>query len=138
MGYGDLAIPDGQTASVHYLQALGMDQVREHEAQITGYALDAFKELEDVDVFGPPDPAKRGGVIPFHTSEVHAHDFGTVLDRRGIAVRTGHHCTMPLMGTLGVAATVRASFYIYNTEEEVDMLVDAVREAMRYFLDGSG
>jgi cysteine desulfurase/selenocysteine lyase len=137
-GTPNIAGAIGLGAAIDYLQALGMDQVREHEAQITGYALDAFKELEDVDVFGPPDPAKRGGVIPFHTSEVHAHDFGTVLDRRGIAVRTGHHCTMPLMGTLGVAATVRASFYIYNTEEEVDMLVDAVREAMRYFLDGSG
>ncbi len=137
-GTPNIAGAIGLGAAIDYLQALGMDQVREHEAQMTGYALDAFKELEDVDVFGPPDPGKRGGVISFHTSEVHAHDFGTVLDRRGIAVRTGHHCTMPLMGTLGVAATVRASFYIYNTEEEVDMLVDAVREAMRYFLDGSG
>ena len=128
----------GLGAAIDYLRGLGMDQVREHEAQITEYALDAFRQLEDMDVFGPPDPDMRGGVIPFHTSEVHAHDFGTVLDRRGIAVRTGHHCTMPLMGMLGVSATARASFYIYNTEEEVDMLVDAVKEAMRYFLDGSG
>ena len=128
----------GLGAAIDYLQAIGMDRVREHEARITQYSLDAFRQLEDVDVFGPPDPAKRGGVIPFHTSEVHAHDFGTVLDKRGIAVRTGHHCTMPLMGTLGVDATARASFYVYNTEEEVDMLVEAVREAMRYFLDGSG
>ena len=136
-GTPNVADAIGLGAAIDYLQALGMEQVREHEAQITQYALDAFRQLEDVDVFGPPDPAKRGGVIPFHTSEVHAHDFGTVLDKRGIAVRTGHHCTMPLMGTLGVDATARASFYVYNTEEEVDMLVDAVREAMRYFLDGS-
>ena len=137
-GTPNVADAIGLGAAVDYLQALGMDHVREHEAQITQHALDAFRQLEDVDVFGPPDPAKRGGVIPFHTSEVHAHDFGTVLDKRGIAVRTGHHCTMPLMGTLGVDATARASFYVYNTEEEVDMLVDAVRETMRYFLDGSG
>lgn len=137
-GTPNVADAIGLGAAIDYLQALGMDRVREHEAQITQYALDAFRQLEDVDVFGPPDPAKRGGVIPFHTSEVHAHDFGTVLDRRGIAVRTGHHCTMPLMGTLGVDATARASFYVYNTEDEVDMLVNAVREAMRYFLDGSG
>ena len=136
-GTPNVADAIGLGAAIDYLQALGMEQVREHEAQITQYALDAFRQLEDVDVFGPPDPAKRGGVIPFHTSEVHAHDFGTVLDKRGIAVRTGHHCTMPLMGTLGVDATARASFYVYNTEEEVDMLVDAVREAMRYFLVGS-
>ena len=128
----------GLGAAINYLEGLGMDRVREHEVQITKYALDAFKEFEDLDVFGPPDPEKRGGVVPFHSAEIHAHDFGTVLDRRGIAVRTGHHCTMPLMGTLGVAATARASFYIYNTEEEVDLLVEAVRESMRYFLDGSG
>ncbi len=136
-GTPNVADAIGMGAAVDYLNGLGMDRVREHEIQITGYALDAFGEIEDLDVFGPADPEKRGGVIPFHTTEVHAHDFGTVLDRRGIAVRTGHHCTMPLMETLGVAATARASFYVYNTEEEVDVLVDAVKEAMRYFLDGS-
>ena len=125
-------------AAVDYLEGLGMENVREHERQMTRYALDAFKELEEVDVFGPDDADRRGGIIPFHHPEVHPHDLGTALDRQGIAIRTGHHCTMPLMGELGVTATSRASFYVYNSEEEIDLLVDGVREALRYFTHGPG
>ena len=124
-------------AAIDYLSDLGMENVREHEIQITQYALDAFKELEELDVFGPTDPNFRGGIIPFHHPDVHPHDLGTVLDRQGIAIRTGHHCTMPLMRTMGVVATARASFYVYNTEEEVDLLVDGVKEALRYFAHGA-
>jgi cysteine desulfurase/selenocysteine lyase len=125
--------------AIDYLQGLGMENVRQHEMQLTGYALNAFKELEEeLDVFGPKDPKIRGGIIPFHHPEVHPHDLGTVLDRRGIAIRTGHHCAMPLTRSLGVAATARASFYVYNTEEEVDVLVDALKEALRYFGNGAG
>ena len=120
-------------AAIDYLEALGMDSVREHEIQLTSYALEAFKELEEVEVFGPRDPNVRGGIITFHSDDVHPHDLGTVLDRQGIAIRTGHHCNMPLMRTLGVVATARASFYIYNTEEEVDLLVDGLKQALRYF-----
>ena len=123
-------------AAVDYLGALGMDRVREHEVQLTGYALDAFRELEEIDVYGPDDTQVRGGIISFHSADVHPHDIGTVLDRDGIAIRTGHHCTMPLMGQLGVVATARASFYVYNTEEEVDLLVDGLKRALRYFADG--
>jgi cysteine desulfurase/selenocysteine lyase len=90
-----------------------------------------------MDLFGPDDPEIRGGVFSFNTVDVHPHDLGTFLDRKGIAVRTGHHCAMPLVRSLGVAATVRASFYLYNTEREVDILVDGVTEALRYFRDGS-
>ena len=124
-------------AAVDYLEGLGMEEVREHEVQLTRYALDAFKELEEIDVFGPSDPEKRGGIVSFHSDDVHPHDLGTVLDRQGIAIRTGHHCTMPLMGRLGVVATARASFYVYNTEEEVDLLVDGLKETLRYFADGA-
>ena len=124
-------------AAVDYLEALGMDNVREHEIQLTKYGLDAFKELEEIDVFGPDDPRLRGGVISFHHSDIHPHDLGTVLDRQGIAIRTGHHCTMPLMRSMDVIATARASFYIYNTEEEVDLLVDGLKQALRYFADGN-
>jgi cysteine desulfurase/selenocysteine lyase len=124
-------------AAIDYLNELGMDNVREHEIQVTRYALDAFKELEELDVFGPTDPDFRGGIIPFHHPDVHPHDLGTVLDRQGIAIRTGHHCTMPLMRTMGVVATARASFYVYNTEEEVDLLVDGLKEALRYFAHGA-
>ena len=123
-------------AAVDYLDALGMDNVRAHEVKLTQYALQRFRELEDLDVFGPTEPEKRGGIISFHSGEVHPHDLGTVLDRQGIAIRTGHHCTMPLMRTLGVAATARASFYVYNTEDEVDLLVDGLKHALRYFVDG--
>jgi cysteine desulfurase/selenocysteine lyase len=136
-GTPNIADAIGLGAAIDYLDALGMENVREHELQLTGYALNAFKDLEDIDIFGPKDPARQGGIITFHNGEVHPHDLGTVLDRQGIAVRTGHHCTMPVMRTLGVAATTRASFYVYNSEDEVDMLVDGVKKALRYFTDGS-
>ena len=123
-------------AAVDYLQQLGMDQVRQHEIQITRYALERLGELsEDLQVYGPRDPELRGGVISFSSPAVHAHDLGTVLDRDGIAIRAGHHCAMPLMRHLGVPATARASFYVYNTEEEVDLLVEALGKAIHYFSD---
>ena len=126
-------------AAVDYLQALGMDNVRKHEIDLTSYALNAFKELEEeLDVYGPKDARKRGGIVSFHHPDVHPHDLGTVLDRRGIAIRTGHHCAMPMVQSLGVAATARASMYLYNTEAEVDLLVDALKEALRYFGNGFG
>ena len=123
--------------AIDYLNDLGMENVREHEIQMTQYALDALKEFEELDVFGPTDPDFRGGIIPFHHPDVHPHDLGTVLDRQGIAIRTGHHCTMPLMRQMGIVATARASFYVYNTEEEIDMLVDGLKEALRYFAHGA-
>ena len=135
-GTPNIADSIGLGAAVDYLAALGMENVREHEKQITAYALERFKEIEEVDVFGPQDPELRGGVVSFHNAEVHPHDLGTFLDQQGIAVRTGHHCTMPLMGKLGVSATARASFYVYNTEQEVDVLVDGVKGALRYFGNG--
>ena len=135
-GTPNIADSIGMGAAVDYLSALGMENVREHEKQITSYALERFKEIEEVDVFGPQDPELRGGVVSFHNEDVHPHDLGTFLDQRGIAVRTGHHCTMPLMGKLGVVATARASFYVYNTEQEVDALVDGVKGALRYFGNG--
>ena len=126
-------------AAVDYLQALGMDNVRKHEIDLTAYALNAFKELEEeLDVYGPKDARKRGGIVSFHHPDVHPHDLGTVLDRRGIAIRTGHHCAMPMVQSLGVAATARASMYLYNTEAEIDLLVDALKEALRYFGNGFG
>ncbi len=136
-GTPNIADSIGLGAAVDYLSALGMENVREHEKQITGYALERFKEIEEVDVFGPQDPELRGGVVSFHNEDVHPHDLGTFLDQQGIAVRTGHHCTMPLMTKLGVPATSRASFYVYNTEQEVDALVDGVKGALRYFGNGS-
>ncbi|MBM3944513.1 MAG: aminotransferase class V-fold PLP-dependent enzyme, partial [SAR202 cluster bacterium] len=124
-------------AAVDYLSALGMDNVRKHEAQLTAYALDRLTKIEELDVLGPMDIEHRGGILPMHNSEVHPHDLGTYLDREGIAIRTGHHCTMPLMRAMGLVATARASLYVYNTEEEVDKLVAALTGALRYFADGA-
>ena len=120
-------------AAVDYLSALGMERVRAHEVQLTSYALERFKEMEEVVVYGPTNMAKRGGVVSFYASDIHPHDVGTVLDQLGIAIRAGHHCAMPLMNKLEVPATGRASFYIYNTEEEVDALVEGLKQALRFF-----
>ena len=127
-------------AAVDYLESLGMDQVREHEEQITRYALRGFQELkEDLEMYGPEDLNIRGGIISFHAHDVHPHDLGTILDRDGIAIRSGHHCAMPLVrDKLGKAATARASFYLYNTEEEVDMLIASLKKALQYFRGRTG
>ena len=124
-------------AAVDYLQDLGMENVRQHEREITEYALARFAELEELDVFGPRDVEVRGGIVSFHSAELHPHDIGTYLDREGVAIRTGHNCTMPLMRDLGIVATARASFYVYNLEEEVDVLVDNLKSALQYFSHGA-
>jgi cysteine desulfurase/selenocysteine lyase len=136
-GTPNIADAIGLGAAVDYLDSIGMENVRRHEMQITEYALSRFSEIEEIDVFGTTDLQSRGGVISFHSSDVHPHDLGTFLDRQGVAVRTGHHCTMPLMRILGVAATARASLYLYNTEDEIDVLVDSVKGALRYFGHGA-
>ena len=132
-GTPNIADAIGLGAAVDYLQALGMENVREHEIELTGYGLKRFEELDEVVVYGPNNPDARGGAILFNAADIHPHDLGTIMDRQGIAIRTGHHCTMPLMRTLGVAATARASFYVYNTTQEVDTLVDGLKEALEYF-----
>jgi cysteine desulfurase/selenocysteine lyase len=121
--------------AVDYLQGLGMAQVHEHETHLTRYALEALGGLgEDFCFYGPTDLTVRGGIISFYSHELHPHDLGTILDREGIAVRAGHHCAMPLVrGKLGVPATARASFYIYNTVDEIDLFVAALKKALRYF-----
>ena len=124
-------------AAVDYLESVGMDNIRQHEVLLTDYAMSRLREIEELVIFGPEPGGDRGGVVSFHSSDVHPHDLGTYLDQQGIAVRTGHHCTMPVMNKLGVAATTRASFYLYNTEEEVDHLVDSLKSALRYFDHGS-
>ncbi len=137
-GTPNIADAIGLGAAVDYLQSVGMDNVRAHEVSLTKYALEAFKELEEeLDVYGPKDAENRGGIVSFHHPDVHPHDLGTVLDSRGIAIRTGHHCAMPMVRSLGVPATARASLYLYNTEEEIDMLVDALKDALRYFGNGA-
>jgi len=119
--------------AVDYLDALGMDNVRRHEVEVAGYALERLSSIRDVAVYGPRDPEMRTGVVSFNLEGVHPHDAGTVLDEAGIAVRAGHHCCQPLHRALDVAATLRASFYIYNSADEVDALVDALGTARRFY-----
>ncbi len=126
----------GLGAAVDYLSAVGLDRVHAHESALTAYALDrlASEHGGDVTVFGPAaDPVRRSGVISFAVRDVHPHDVAQVLDTRGVCVRAGHHCAKPLMRCLGVPATTRASLYLYNDEEDVDELVDALRDVRRLF-----
>ena len=128
----------GLAAAVEYLTALGMDRVAEHEHTLTEAALAGLGEIEGVRIIGPtPDgptgTANRGGAVSFVVDGVHPHDVGQVLDSLGVAVRVGHHCAWPLHRRFGIAATVRATFYVYNDLEDVAALVAGVREAQRFF-----
>jgi cysteine desulfurase / selenocysteine lyase len=122
-------------AAIDYLEDLGMDAVREHEQAITQYAIDRLRETEGVKVYGPLDATERGGAVAFNYRDLHAHDLSQVLDQHGIAIRAGHHCAQPLMRRLDVVATARASFYLYNREEEVDALIDGILASDRIFGD---
>jgi cysteine desulfurase/selenocysteine lyase len=120
-------------AAVDYLTELGMDNVWQHEQELTAYAMEQILSLDSVKVLGPQDSALRGGVISFIHGTIHPHDLGTALDQQGIAIRTGHHCAMPLVRSFDVVAAARASFYIYNTKSEIDALVNGISETERYF-----
>lgn len=134
-GTSNIADAIGLGVAVEYLQAIGMDWVREHERRLTGYALARLSEFEPrgLAIYGPRDPAKISGVISFNLADVHAHDLASILDTEGICVRAGHHCTMPLMEKMGWAATARASFYIYNSEADIDVLCHGLEKAARVF-----
>ncbi len=119
----------GLGAAVDYLSALGMPAVRQHEQAITAYALERLSEVNGVRIIGPTDPRIRGGVVTFTLDRVHPHDLATLLDAEGVAIRAGHHCAQPLHIRLGLSATARASFYIYNEPADVDALVEALYKA---------
>jgi cysteine desulfurase/selenocysteine lyase len=123
----------GLGAAVDYLSVVGMDRIAAHEHLLTEAALAGLGEIPGVRIIGPKSTVDRGGAVSFDIAEVHAHDAGQVLDSLGIAVRVGHHCAWPLHRRLGVQASVRASFYLYNDLDEVAALVDGVREAQRFF-----
>lgn len=123
----------GLAAAIRYLQAIGLDKIRDHERALTAYALDQLKAIPGLTIYGPQDAAQRGGVIAFTLNGVHPHDLATVLDTQQVAVRAGHHCAQPLMQRLDVVATARASFYLYNGQADVDRLVAAVNEAKEFF-----
>ena len=121
--------------AVDYLTEVGMDWVRAHEKRITAYALEALRAFEPrgLAIYGPRSAEERAGVISFNFGDIHAHDLASILDTEGVCVRAGHHCTMPLMEKMGWPATARASFYLYNTEEDVDALVLALEKAANVF-----
>ncbi|MBN17937.1 MAG: cysteine desulfurase [Chloroflexi bacterium] len=119
--------------AIIYLEKIGMEQIREHEIELTNYALNKFEKLNNLTLFGPLDSSIRGGIFSFHSEYIHPHDLGTFLDNEGIAIRTGHHCTMPLIRSLNIPATSRASFYIYNTKDEIDYFIQSLQNAIKYF-----
>jgi len=123
----------GLAAACDYLDALGMTNVAAHEEALTAHALDALAGISGLRVLGPADTEHRGGAVSFVLDGIHPHDVGQVLDELGIAVRTGHHCAWPLHRALGAQSSTRATFYVYNTHDEVDALADGIREAQKFF-----
>lgn len=123
----------GLGAAIDYLNDAGMKAIRDHEEELTRYALTKLNEVSGITVYGPREASDKCGVLAFNLEEIHAHDVGTICDAYGVAVRAGHHCAKPLMRKLGVPATTRASLYLYNTEADVDQLIDALAEVKKVF-----
>jgi cysteine desulfurase/selenocysteine lyase len=132
-GTSAIAEAIGLGAAVDYLSGLGMETVRAHEEALTAYALERLPEVPGLTVFGPSDASGRGGVVSFAIEGIHPHDIAEVCDRHAVCIRAGHHCTQPLMRRLGVGATGRASFHVYNHPDDVNRLVDALLDARRVF-----
>jgi cysteine desulfurase/selenocysteine lyase len=120
-------------AAIDYLSAIGMDNVRAHERELTAYTLERLEEVEGVHVFGPIDPDARGGVVSLELKGIHPHDLAEICDREHVCIRAGHHCAQPLMREMGVPATARASFHVYNNHEDVDRLIAALQTAREVF-----
>ena len=132
-GTPNIADVVGFGAAVDYLEKIGMENIRKHEIYLTEYALESMQSLKHITIYGPMDSKFRGGVISFNIADIHPHDLATIMNDHGIAIRSGHHCAQVLMQRLDVPATSRASFYIYNTKEEIDKFVNAIKEAGRIF-----
>ncbi|HUO42331.1 MAG TPA: cysteine desulfurase [Methylomirabilota bacterium] len=123
----------GLGAATEYLSSIGMKHIHDYERELTAYAFEKITRVGGIVTYGPKDPNRRVGVITFNLGDIHAHDLATILDEEGIAIRSGHHCAQPLMEYLGVPATSRVSFYLYNTREEVDVLISALEKARMLF-----
>ncbi|MCH7824439.1 MAG: cysteine desulfurase [Acidobacteria bacterium] len=123
----------GLGAATDYLMDIGMENIRAHEKYIISYAMERLAELPFIRFFGPRDPVDRCGLVSFIDTDIHPHDLGTIVDQHGVAIRAGHHCAKPLMHRLGVVATARASFYIYNDRNDVDALIDSLLAARKVF-----
>jgi cysteine desulfurase / selenocysteine lyase len=132
-GTPNIADVIGFGAAIDYLTKIGMDNVRQHEIELTKYAIEEFSKVPGLKIYGTKDITKRGGVISFNFADVHPHDVAQIIDEQGIALRSGHHCAQVLMERLDVAATSRASFYIYNTKKDVDALIDSLNTVAKVF-----
>lgn len=127
----------GLGAAIDYLQAIGLEQITKHEQELIKYVLPQLQAIDGLEIYGPQDPSLRTGILSFNLTGLHPHDLASALDMDGVAVRAGHHCAQPLMNYLGVSATARASFYLYNTKEDADLLIKAILDAKEFFLNGS-
>lgn len=132
-GTPDYVATHGLAKALDYVSMLGMDNIAKHEADLTRYAMERMSQIDGMKIFGPQDPELKDAVISFQLRDIHHLDMGTLLDRLGIAIRTGHHCAQPLMDRLGVAGTARASFALYNTREEIDVLVAGIERVSGMF-----
>ena len=132
-GTPNIADVIGFGAAIDYLSKIGMDNVRQHEIELTKYAMEEFSKVKGLQIYGTKDITKRGGVISFNFADVHPHDVAQIIDEEGIALRSGHHCAQVLMERLDVAATSRASFYIYNTKADVDALINSLNTVAKVF-----
>lgn len=120
-------------AAIDYLSKLGMANVRAHEIELSSYAMKKFSEIPGVSLYGPREPELKGGVVSFNMDGIHPHDLGQIVNEEAVAIRVGHHCCQPLMRQMDVMGTARASFYVYTTTEEIDLLVDALQKAQKVF-----
>ena len=136
-GTPNMAGAIGLAAAIDYLEAIGLEEIHQYEAEIVRYVLPKLAAIEGLTIYGPTDPEKRTAVIAFNIDGVHPHDVATAMDMQGIAVRAGHHCAQPLLKYLDVSATARASFYFYNTKAEADSLVEAIYATKEFFNHGT-
>ena len=132
-GTPNIADVIGFATAIEYLEKIGMENIRNHEVELTKYALDKMTKIKGITLYGTKDMERRGSVISFNFNDVHPHDVATIIDKEGVAIRSGHHCAQVLMEKLNVAATNRASFYIYNTKEEVDKLISSLEKVAKVF-----
>jgi len=131
-GTSPIAEAVGLGAAIDYLQEIGLDAIERHEHELAAYALERMAEVPGIKLYGPP-AERRAGIVSFNLEGIHPHDVAQILDLEGIAIRAGHHCCQPLMAKLGVAATNRASFYLYTVPEEIDRLVEGLHKAHKVF-----
>ena len=135
-GTPNIADAIGLHAAMDYLDAIGRENIFQHDGELAGHALRQLSEIKGIRLFGPPPGSPRGGLVSFLLPDVHAHDVVTIADQYGVALRGGHHCNQPLMRKLGIQSTSRASFYFYNTIEEVDRMIDVLRKIKEFFSRG--